>query len=120
MTLFSCILFWSMVNQIDYRVTQAVISIESSGNPFALGSAREVGLMQIKPQYVPETALQLGQSCTNVMRGTAILRDMKKRCKHRLDKTYVTCYNLGITGARRIRHPKLQRYYKKITAKLEE
>lgn len=120
MTLYGCVLFWSMVNGIDPQVTQAVISVESQENPFAMGSLDDSGLMQIRKKYVPESRLQLLQSCTNVMRGTALLRQAKTKCKHSIDKTWVNCYNLGITAGSRLRYPKKWRYYKKIIAKLEE
>jgi soluble lytic murein transglycosylase-like protein len=119
-TLYGCILFWSMVNGIDPALTKAVISVESNGNPFARGSVGEVGLMQIRPQFVPETKLQLSQSCTNVMRGTAILRELKFKCKHTLDRTYLTCYNLGRTKAAKLRFPKKWKYYTKVMAKMEQ
>jgi len=119
MTLLSCIYFYSFLNGISPSLTSAVISVESSGNPFALGSAKEVGLMQIKPQFVPESALQLGQSCTNVMRGTSILKEMRIRCKHTVDKTFLICYNLGRARAAKIKQPKNQSYYKKVIAKME-
>lgn len=119
-TLTSCILFWSLMNGISPSVTTAVISVESNGNPFAKGSVGEIGLMQIRAKYVPETDLQLGQSCTNVMRGTIILRKLKEKCKDCIDKTWIIAYNLGETGARKVKHKKLFPYYKKVITKLEE
>lgn len=107
-----------MVNGISPSLTQAVIAVESSGNVFAQGSVGEIGLMQIRPEFVPESPLQLGQSCTNVMVGTAILREMKHKCKHTLDRTFLICYNQGRKSAARIRFPKSQSYYKKVIAKM--
>lgn len=121
MTLQSCILFWSLINGIQPQVTNAVISVESTGNVFAVGSSHyEIGLMQIRDKYVPESRLQLFQSCTNVMVGTRILGQLKRKCKLCIDKTWVNAYNLGWVGSRKLRYPKKWRYYKKIVAKLEE
>lgn len=120
MTLASCILFWSFINGISPQVTNAIISVESNGNPFALGRVGDSGLMQIRPQYVPETQLQLFNSCTNVMRGTDLLRKAKISCKKCVDLTWVNAYNLGVTGAKKLKHPKKWRYYKKVVAKLEQ
>lgn len=121
MTLYSCLVFWSMMNGINPAVTSAVISVESNGRVMAVGSSHgEIGLMQIRPQFVPETKLQLFNPCTNIMRGTALLRTARKKCKHTIDKTWINCYNLGITGGSRLRHPKKWNYYKKVIARIEQ
>lgn len=119
MTLASCILFWSFINGIDPAVTKAVISVESNGNQFAVGKVGDSGLMQIRHRFVPETQLQLFNSCTNVMRGTALLAQAKNKCKHTIDRTWIICYNQGIAGAKKIRFPKSQTYYKKIKKNME-
>lgn len=119
MVLNSCILFWSLINGIDPAVTKAVITVESNFNQMALGSKGDSGLMQIRHKYVPETQLQLFNSCTNVMRGTDLLRKAKEACKKCVDFEYVNSYNLGISGAKKLKYPKKWRYYKKISAVLD-
>lgn len=118
MTLLSCIYFYSFLNGIDPRITQAVIKVESSGNPYALGSLGDSGLMQIRHKFVPESKMQLFQSCTNVKRGTALLKQAMNKCKHKIDNTWINCYNLGISGGSRLKYPKKWPYYKKIVSKL--
>lgn len=120
MTLYSCLLFWSIMNGIDPSLTKAVISVESNGNPFALGKSGDSGLMQIRHKYVPESQLQLFQSCTNIMRGTALLRTAREKCKHTLDRTFVVCYNLGVAGGSRLKYPKKWRYYVKVTGAMND
>lgn len=121
MVLQSCILFFSMLNQIDPAVTKAVIKVESSGRPFAIGrSHQEIGLMQIRDKYVPESSIQLFNPCTNVMRGTQILGQLKADCKMCIDKVYVNYYNLGITGGKKLRHPRLWKYHKKVLLAMGE
>jgi len=115
MTLASCILFWSFLNGIDPALTTAVIQVESNTNPFALGTKKDSGLMQIRPMYVKYTQKQLFQSCTNVMVGTELLRKAKDSCKKCVDKTWVNAYNLGHAGAKRLKYPKKWRYYQKVT-----
>lgn len=119
MTLYSCVLFWSMFHQVDHRITLAVISIESNGNPLALSPDRkDGGLMQIRIKYAPESRMQLFQSCTNVMRGTQLLKQAMRKCVHKLDNTWLVCYNAGVAGGRKIKHPRKFPYYNKIVSKL--
>jgi soluble lytic murein transglycosylase-like protein len=113
--MYSCILFFSLLNGLDPAFTQSVITVESRGNPFAMGSLDDTGLLQIRAKFVPETSLQLMQPCTNVMRGTQLLGDLKKKHKG-VDRTWINCYNLGSRGCRRLKHPKKFAYYKKVMA----
>lgn len=119
-TLSACILFYSFLNGVDPKLTQAVISVESSGRVFAVGSSHgEIGLLQIRPEFSKFTKVQLFQSCTNVMEGTKILGELKRKCKLCIDKIWVNEYNLGKRGARKLKHPTLWKYHKKIIAMLE-
>lgn len=117
-TLLSCIYFYSFLNQVDPRITQAVIQTESSGNPFALGKLGDSGLMQIRHKYVPQTQMQLFQSCTNVKIGTELLRKAMLSCKHKANYTWLSCYNLGNAGAAKLKHPRKWPYVRKIVSKL--
>lgn len=119
-TLTACVLFWSFINQVPPQLTTAMMKVESGTNPFARGSQGEVGLLQIKPKYVKESALQLSNSCTNVMVATGILRQLKYKCKHTLDKTYIVCFNTGVRAARKIKKPKQFPYYTKVLAQMEK
>lgn len=113
--MYACILFYSLLNGIDPALTQSVIAVESKGNRFALGSVGEAGLMQIRPEFVPESRLQLFQPCTNIMRGTQLLSDLKAKYGA-IDKTFVNCYNLGMRGCKKLKHPRQFAYYKKVMA----
>ena len=114
MTITSCILYYSLMSGINPAITEAIINVESKGNPFALGKLGDSGLMQIRHQFVPETQQQLFQSCTNIMRGVQILKQVKEKCKHKLNNTWLICYNLGIRGGSKIKRPTSFIYYKKV------
>ena len=116
----SCVLFYSLLAGIEPQITNAVIQVESSGNPFAVGKLGDSGLMQIRHKFVPETQQQLFQSCTNIRRGVEILKQAKEKCKHKLNNTWLVCYNLGLRGGSRIKYPTKFIYYKKITKELEK
>lgn len=109
------------MNGISPSVTNAVISVESNGNVMAVSSdGQDFGLMQIRKKYSKYTKLQLLNGCTNVMAATEILGRLKKKCKDCVDFTYVNMYNLGETGAKKLKYPKKWKYYRKVIAKLEE
>lgn len=116
---FPCVIFYSLLSGINPNVTNAIINVESSGNPYAIGGKGDIGLMQIRHKFVPENEKQLLQACTNISRGVKILKNAKKRCKHKIDNTWVICYNLGIKGGSKIKYPKKFRYYKKVTSFLD-
>lgn len=120
MTLYSCLLFWSFLNGVDPNVTQAVIKVESSGNPYAVGQGKDFGLMQIRAKYSRFNKLQLLQSCTNIMEGTRILGELKKECVMCVEKVYVNAYNLGRTGARKLKYPRLWKYHTKVVKEMSK
>lgn len=116
----SCVLFYSFLAGIDPTITNAVIQVESRGNPYAIGKLDDSGLMQIRHKFVPETQQQLFQGCTNIMRGVDILKQAKEKCKHKLNKTWLVCYNLGIAGGSKIKHPTRFIYYKKVMKEMQK
>lgn len=118
-TLLGCIYFYSFLSQVNPQITLAVIETESNGNPFALSPDRkDGGLMQVRMKYAPESPAQLFQSCTNVKRGTELLKQAMNKCIHKLDNTWVICFNTGLRGGAKIKHPKKFPYFLKITARL--
>jgi soluble lytic murein transglycosylase-like protein len=110
--MYACILFYSFLNGLDPALTQSVISVESRGNPYALGKASDSGLMQIRPIFVPETQQQLFSPCTNIMRGTQLLGKLK--LKYRFDKAWYVAYNTGERTFRKLKRPMEFAYYKKV------
>ena len=120
MTLASCVIFYSFLAGISPDITNAVIQVESKGNPFAVGKLDDSGLMQIRHKLVPETLQQLFHSCTNIKRGVALLKQAREKCKHKLDNTWLVCYNAGLKGGSRIRHASTFIYYKKVMSELKK
>lgn len=103
---------------INPETAVAVARQESSLNPSAIGPVGEVGLFQVRPEFSKFTAEELKNPVINITEGLRILSEAKKRCKHQIDKTWLTCYNLGITGASRIKYPKKFPYYINVMNKL--
>lgn len=112
-------------NHYDPVFLLAVIKTESQFNPRAVGSAGEIGLMQIKP----DTAEWICQKSGFPWKGAAALKDpvynlqigalyfkyLKKSLKSR-SAYYINAYNMGINNLQRlpasskIKHP----YYSKV------
>src|SRR4051812_38991367 len=101
---------------IDPDLVHAVIKHESNYNPNVIGLVGEIGLMQIRPEYSKLTVKDLFNPCKNIKEGVSILKRALQNCKHQADNTWIICYNLGVTGAEKIRYPQLHSYYKKVIA----
>jgi soluble lytic murein transglycosylase-like protein len=99
---------------IDGNLAVSIAQHESKLNPNAIGTHKEVGLFQVRPQYSKYTAKQLHNPRINILEGLRILAEAKSKCKHKVNMTYVVCYNLGRAGGSRIKYPTQFSYYRKI------
>jgi soluble lytic murein transglycosylase-like protein len=104
----------AQLNGVSPQLAVAVASVESKMNPKAVGSVGEIGLFQVKPSSVGLSRQQLFDPATNIVAGVEYLKHVKKHCHTKEDFTFVICYNAGVTGAKRIKHPKQFSYYKKV------
>jgi soluble lytic murein transglycosylase-like protein len=110
----SCLLNVSATYNIRPRIIMAVIKVESNWDHKAVNNNEDFGLMQVRAKYVEETGKELLDPCINLERGTKILANARDNCKHTDELEWVVCFNLGITGGSKIKHPKLFPYYKKV------
>jgi soluble lytic murein transglycosylase-like protein len=100
---------------IDHNIALAVIQHESGFNERAVGGHGEIGLMQLLPSSFPGyTRDELFKPEINIMLGIKYLAEVKQACKHKEDKTYLVCYNLGVTKGSNVKYPKLFPYYKNV------
>lgn len=107
--------FYAAIGGVDPRVARSVASVESGLNPKAVGSAGEVGLFQIKPEYVKGISRrQLFNITTNIKVGVAKIKEAQRTCIHRKQLDYLTCYNMGNQAAKRVRYPALFPYVVKV------
>lgn len=117
MTLIKSLIFkYASIFGIDPYLAMSIVKVESSFVPTVIGTKGEIGLFQIRPEYVNYTRKQLFNIETNIKVGISILSKKKKLCPH---KEYIVCYNVGVTGAKKIKNPKEFPYYKKVMKEYE-
>ncbi len=89
--------YWASALGIDSNLIWAVIQTESGGNPNAIGSSGEIGLMQLMPAtaaWYGVSSDQLYDPYYNVQAGASYLTDMIN--KYGLEGG-IQAYNLGET-----------------------
>lgn len=106
----------ALMEGVPPQTALAIAKIESSYNVNAVGAAGELGLYQIMPQYSKYNKKDLKKPHINIAEGMRMLKEAKKNCVHQEDNMWVLCYNLGVAGAKKIKHPKKFIYYKKYIA----
>lgn len=113
-SLIALIGFYSAIYGVDPKISLAVARVESNFNTAAIGKAGEIGLFQVKPKSVGISAKLLKYPEINIKEGIKYLAWNKKNCKHKVDNSWLVCYNMGIGKARGVKDPKNQHYYKKV------
>ncbi len=110
------ILKYSTIMGIDPHIALAVAKVESNFNPNIVGSIGEIGLFQVRPEYVKGfTRDELFNPHTNIIVGINKIKEVQNACRHvgsNID--YIVCYNVGVTGGKRMRNPRRFSYMKKI------
>jgi soluble lytic murein transglycosylase-like protein len=105
----------------DPNLAVSIATIESGLNPKAIGSVGEVGLFQIRPQFVDKSIRDtLSDPHVNITVGIKLLQNAQKRCVHQEYYGWLTCYNAGFVGAKRIKNPSKFPYVKKIRRNYEK
>ncbi len=108
------IVFYSLVNGIDPSISFRLANVESGLNPNALSKTQDGGVFQLNSKYYKfHNPKWIFNTDTNIALGIRTLSELKKTCKHKLNNTYIICYNLGKRGASKIKNPSSQTYYKK-------
>ena len=112
--LLSLILHYSYLYHVDPYLVESVITVESGWDKNAVGPVGEIGLMQLNPRYFHYPPASLKASELNIKLGIQHLAKMKRECPFKQHNAYVVCYNLGVTGAARLRNPYHFIYYRQV------
>ena len=110
---------YSLLYNVDPRVIEAIVKVESDYNPVAVSSKGAVGLMQIIPKYAHKTKKQLLDPETNIHEGIKLLLKIKQECVHKDNFTFVVCYSLGSPKGNKVKHPTKFFYYKQFIKEYE-
>jgi soluble lytic murein transglycosylase-like protein len=105
---------YSIAAGLDPYLAISIAKMESTFNHKAVGRVGEIGVFQIRPEFVEETSKQLFDPKTNIKRGIKLLKYAQRRCKYKKNKQFVICYNRGISGGNRIKNPHKVKYYLKL------
>jgi len=104
---------------INPDIAITVMKQESSLRPKAVGPVGEIGLFQVRPKYSKFSRKELFNPIVNITEGLRMLSFAKKYCKHKVDYTWLVCYNAGVTGGSKVTNPKEFEYYKKVMGRLK-
>lgn len=109
------IVLYSHIYGVNPNVSVAVAMVESNLNPNAIGITKDLGIFQLNPSSFPQfTKKQLLNPKTNIMVGIKYLAKLQKECNHKGELEWLVCYNLGPNGAKKVKHPRLWPYLKKV------
>lgn len=102
------IILTSIQMNVDPYLALSVAINESNLNPLAVGSKNEQGLFQLLPKSYKKLSIkELRDIKTNVKLGVKHLKQVEKECPH---KDFIICYNVGVTGSKKIKKPHLFPY----------
>jgi len=110
------ITLYSALNGIDPSLSFQMARLESSMNPAALSKTNDGGLFQLNRKvYKFHNNTWIFDPEINTAMAMGTLSKLKTSCSHKIKNSYVLCYNLGVSGAKKIKNPWAQTYYKKFS-----
>jgi membrane-bound lytic murein transglycosylase MltF len=100
---------------IDPKIAVSVASVESGFNPTVIGITGDIGVFQLNPRSFPTyTVKDLQNPETNIRLGVQYLAYVKSKCSIKDDLGWLVCFNYGPKNARKVKHPLLFPYVKKV------
>ncbi|MFN3535012.1 MAG: lytic transglycosylase domain-containing protein [Desulfatiglandales bacterium] len=109
---------------LDYRLLEAIIQVESNFDPNVTSPKGAIGLMQIRPASVGNPkAEELLDPYLNIMTGSRILRELLDSFDGELELA-LAAYNAGLSVVREYGglppYPETRAYVKKVLSQLEK
>lgn len=120
-TVMSLITYYSIAMNFDPALSLAVVRQETNFNNNVVGDVGEIGLFQVRPEYVSNySKKELQNPEINIKVGIMLLKDAKKRCKHQRNLEWLVCYNAGIVGGSKYKYPSKAEYVIRVNKFYEE
>lgn len=119
MNMIALITMYASLYGVDPNLALSIAKVESGYNPNAVSYKGAVGLFQIIPRYTKYSKEQLLDPVTNTKEAMRIIREYQKNCVHKEKFTWLVCYNFGINNAKKVKHPHLFPYVKKVKKEYE-
>lgn len=119
-TIIALITSYSMMFNVNPKVAISVARVESRLNPKAVSrDGFDHGLFQIRSTSYPGYSKKaLMNPRINIFLGVLHLKKAKDTCIHQKDLNWLTCYNLGNAGAKKVKYPHLWKYVKAVNKEL--
>jgi len=118
LAIINLIMAMAKIEGVDPYLALSIAHTESKLNPQAIGSIGEKGLFQIRPEYTDKSLRsKLFDIKTNIKVGLKKLKEAKNGCDKRNNyygNAWIVCYNVGVAGAQKIKHPTKFEYYKRV------
>lgn len=109
------IIYYSMINGIDTTLSFQMARVESNMNPNAVSLTQDGGLYQLnRKSYKFHNEKWRFDPIINISIALNLLGKLKEKCTHKSYNSYVLCYNMGVSGAKKIKFPHSHLYYKKM------
>lgn len=111
---------YSLQYGVDPQIAISVAAVESQFNSTVIGVTGDIGVYQLNPRSFPEyTVKQLQDPRLNIELGVKYLAKVKRECSHQEGVTWLICWNYGKQNAKKVKHPQLFPYVKKIKLAME-
>jgi soluble lytic murein transglycosylase-like protein len=112
------ILLWSAIFGVDPAISLSVAKVESNFNPNTVGSVGEIGIYQLRPEYVEVKRELLFNPSVNIMLGIKRISEEREKCTHKSGLTFLVCYNYGRGNAKKVKNPSKFPYVVKVTKEI--
>jgi soluble lytic murein transglycosylase-like protein len=110
------VLHYSQLYGVEPATALSVVKVESNFDAKAIGPKGEIGLFQLNPSAFKQYSKKhLTLTRNNIIIGVKFLREMQRNCVHKNGLNYLVCFNFGIENAKRVKHPELFPYVKRVT-----
>jgi soluble lytic murein transglycosylase-like protein len=105
------ITYYSLINGIDPSLAFRMAKVESGMNPNAMSRTNDGGLFQLNGRaFKFHNEKMRYHIVTNTSIAMNTLRNLKERCGNK----FIVCYNIGVTGTKRLKNPLQQTYHRKM------